>query len=362
MPAYNSAEFIRPSIESVLSQTLKDFELIVVDDGSTDNTFEVAKSFADPRIKCLQKTNGGLPSARNFGLAHAAGEYIAYLDSDDRYLENHLLELSAFLDKNLDTGMVYSRGIMVDSSGKEQGEMGETFDKEKLEYSCYFIADMVMHRRKCLEKVGWWEEKEELRLCHEDWEFFLRFSDEYKIAYLDKKTVISIRSPEGQFFKSLKNRAYYTGMRYVVKKRLEKFLKEKRGEVVAPFDGYYFYLFQNSFNLTAYAEKMGILSASAMIDSFFIPFYLELSAIDSNNLEIWLLLILLYFMRGDSPKLIESAHKAGNLLDQRVDIKDREVEKLLISSLKAAAYELDQANEKKLAEGFTKKIKEFPAG
>jgi hypothetical protein len=82
MPSFNRAELIRPSIDSVLAQDFKDFELIVVDDGSTDNTVAVLRSYGD-RIKVFQQENGGPGAARNRGLQEAQGEYVAFLDSDD---------------------------------------------------------------------------------------------------------------------------------------------------------------------------------------------------------------------------------------------------------------------------------------
>jgi len=83
IPAYNRAHIVRQTVDSVLAQTYAHFEAIIVDDGSTDNTREVLASYTDPRVRYFYKHNGGLSSARNFGLSVANGEYIAFLDSDD---------------------------------------------------------------------------------------------------------------------------------------------------------------------------------------------------------------------------------------------------------------------------------------
>ena len=92
MPAYNVAPYIGAAIGSVLDQTFTDLELLVVDDGSTDGTFEIASACAarDPRIRVLHKPNGGISSARNCGLRVATGPVIAILDSDDLWLPAYL--------------------------------------------------------------------------------------------------------------------------------------------------------------------------------------------------------------------------------------------------------------------------------
>lgn len=91
IPAYNAAKTILRCVESLLSQTYKDWELIIIDDGSTDNTIDVCQSFQDKRIQVYYKLNGGVSSARNYGLTYAKGEYVAFVDADD-YLESMYLE------------------------------------------------------------------------------------------------------------------------------------------------------------------------------------------------------------------------------------------------------------------------------
>src|SRR4028118_1383709 len=92
IPCYNQARFLGEAIESVLSQTYTDFEVIVVDDGSTDDTAEVASSYAaeDARVRLVRQENRGLAGARNRGLAESRGEYVVFLDSDDRLAEEAL--------------------------------------------------------------------------------------------------------------------------------------------------------------------------------------------------------------------------------------------------------------------------------
>lgn len=90
-PTYNRGKYIKKCIESVLNQTLKNIELIIIDDGSTDNTFSVVKQYDDSRIKYVKQENKGIGKSRNYGVKLASGKYIVFLDSDD-YLENDALE------------------------------------------------------------------------------------------------------------------------------------------------------------------------------------------------------------------------------------------------------------------------------
>jgi len=92
IPLYNKEVQVKKTLESVLSQNFEDFEVIIVDDGSTDASFSVVKSFTDPRIKLFQQKNSGASSARNFGISKSNSEYIALIDADDTWNNNHLNE------------------------------------------------------------------------------------------------------------------------------------------------------------------------------------------------------------------------------------------------------------------------------
>ena len=99
IPTYNRAKLISEAIKSVLEQTFKDWELIIVDDGSTDNTKETVQKFYDERIKYHYQENQERSAARNTGIDLATGDYLCFLDSDDYYLENHLQSFKKVIDK-----------------------------------------------------------------------------------------------------------------------------------------------------------------------------------------------------------------------------------------------------------------------
>ena len=108
VPAYNGSETIAATIESVLGQTETDLELIVVDDGSADDTVAVVSRFrSDPRVTLIEQENQGTAAARNTGIAAAQGEYVAFLDNDDLWMPEYLAEAGAALDREPDAGFAY---------------------------------------------------------------------------------------------------------------------------------------------------------------------------------------------------------------------------------------------------------------
>lgn len=119
MPLYNSEDFVREAIESILNQTFKDFELIIIDDASTDNSFEICKEYKDGRIKLVRnEVNLGVAQTRNRALSMARGEYIALLDSDDISLSNRIQVQFDHLEANHHIALIGSRIQMITEDGK----------------------------------------------------------------------------------------------------------------------------------------------------------------------------------------------------------------------------------------------------
>lgn len=119
IPVYNRQKYIAQTIQSVLDQSFKDFQLLLVDDGSTDNSVEIIRSFTDNRITLVENgRNLGIPQTRNIGLEHAEGEYLAILDSDDVMLKDRLKKQNTFLDTHADYAGVGSWSRYIDDHGK----------------------------------------------------------------------------------------------------------------------------------------------------------------------------------------------------------------------------------------------------
>jgi glycosyltransferase involved in cell wall biosynthesis len=123
IPAYNAGKYIAETIGSVLSQSYRNIEIIVVDDGSSDRTAEIARSYAsDPRLSVFTQKNAGVSAARNFGLSLAKGKYIAFLDADDVWLPDNIQHKAAMLEADEGIGLVHSDLAIIDDSSKLTGE------------------------------------------------------------------------------------------------------------------------------------------------------------------------------------------------------------------------------------------------
>lgn len=118
IPTCNRERQVVAAIQSVLGQTFQNFEVVVVDDGSTDSTSDVVRSITNPRIKYFRKQNEERASARNFGVAHAEGKYVTFLDSDDLLKENHLEEAQKFIFGHPDASVFHLGYDVVDSRGQ----------------------------------------------------------------------------------------------------------------------------------------------------------------------------------------------------------------------------------------------------
>lgn len=193
IPTYNRAKTLERSIKSVLTQTFSDYELIIIDDGSTDNTKELIIDIKDDRIHYIKSpVNRGAANARNIGIRAAKGEYIAFQDSDDEWLPEKLEKQVTALDKtDGETGMVYT-GFFYDF-----GENGILeYPPKDMPYeikSGYIYPQMLKRnligtptmlvRKGCLNKVGMFNTT--LKSL-EDWELCLRISKEYKVYFVDE--------------------------------------------------------------------------------------------------------------------------------------------------------------------------------
>lgn len=203
MPTYNRARIIERSINSVLRQTLTNFELIIIDDASTDNTEEVVRRYGDARIRLIKRavnhlelyhTEGVIDNPRNDGLKVARGKYICYLDSDDIYRPSFLSTMSAYLDQNPHAGLAYCDSVWHRKlGGKEDAScnMSFDFDMELMKRRNIIGTLTVMHRREVVNEVGFFQPIK-VRCPHpgiryvgiEDWDYWFRIAQHFKIAHL----------------------------------------------------------------------------------------------------------------------------------------------------------------------------------
>jgi hypothetical protein len=174
VPCYNQAQYLDESLASICNQTYTNWECVIVNDGSPDNTEEIAQKWEakDPRFNYLSKENGGVSSARNLGIEKSTGEYILTLDADDKYEVTFMEKAVEILQNNSEVSIVSSWGMFFTEAKKLQ--VFKTNAKS--------IADFLFHngvnmgsslfRKSCWEKVGKYDG--DSRNGYEDWEFYLR--------------------------------------------------------------------------------------------------------------------------------------------------------------------------------------------
>jgi glycosyltransferase involved in cell wall biosynthesis len=176
IPAYNQAQYLTEAIQSVLAQTYRDFEIIVVDDGSTDDTPIVAKQFSDA-VRYVRQDNQGLAGARNTGIHQAQGKYIGLLDSDDQWLPAFLETMMALIEQHPDATVYYCYAQFMDANGQDlpqttrcQGVPTNALNDTLLRAN-FIIPSTVVLRRSVVEAAGLFDQT--LRSC-EDWDLWIR--------------------------------------------------------------------------------------------------------------------------------------------------------------------------------------------
>lgn len=198
MPTYNRAHYLPEAIGSVLKQTFDDFELIVVDDGSIDNTEELLQSFDDLRIRYLRQEHRGISATLNAGIRASRGQYIARLDSDDIWTPQMLATQVGTLENHSEAGLVYAKTGAMDQWGvRIPGIWGqpEFFAGESFKSMLYgdFTSNItIVVRRACLDRVGLYDESFQV---NEDWELWLRVARYFQFVFVDQ--VLAVRRWHG---------------------------------------------------------------------------------------------------------------------------------------------------------------------
>jgi glycosyltransferase involved in cell wall biosynthesis len=235
IPTYNRSHIVTDAINSVLAQTLKNFQLIIIDDGSTDNTRNVLATYQG-KVEYFYKANGGASSARNVGLRMAKGKYVAFLDSDDIWHSERLEILVNFMEHNGSYSAVFTDCESIDGDGNmiDTTRFGELFSGGEpsllffLEHMFSGFACMCI--RSVLLEVG--EFDETLRTA-EDIDYALRLAAHHRIAHIPTP-LLKIRRSVGSL-----NSHVFTGNRVVVLRKFKQshpeLARQYRGAINAAF-------------------------------------------------------------------------------------------------------------------------------
>ena len=188
IPTHNRAHYIKETIGSVLAQTYSDYEIIVVDDRSTDNTAEIIQGLSnDKPIRYFSQPCGSAPAARNFGLQQAQGKYIAFLDSDDLFMPEKLAKQVAFLDEHASVAFVHAGYEKFSDQGEDLGYRdtsrisGNYYIQMLLDWSVLIATPCVLVRKTVLDEVGDFDEQ--MRAA-EDLDLWRRIAQRYEIGVI----------------------------------------------------------------------------------------------------------------------------------------------------------------------------------
>lgn len=204
---YNMGQFLAEAIQSILNQTFQDLEVIVVDDGSTDNTQVCLERFrTDTRVIIVTQRNLGQPRAKNVGIERARGSYIAFCDADDYWLPQKLeLQLPRF-NHCQDIGVVYSPATALFPDGSRAELQGPKYMRGDVLHTM-FVRNIVpfgtaVVRRECIDQLGAFDESFQMGI---DWDLWLRISTRWKFDYVEEATYI-YRIWDGQMSKNWRGR------------------------------------------------------------------------------------------------------------------------------------------------------------
>lgn len=200
IPVFQGERHIVGAIRSALRQSYRNIEVIVVDDGSTDRTLARLETLCDSRLRVITQKNAGTAAARNLALSTARGEYVAFLDSDDRWFPNKLeIELMALQRSSSEVGMAYSSYFAVDDRGRllnrapRRNAAGKVLD-DLLDGEDFLMPSVCLFDRRVFESVGVFNP----RSYHEDHEFILRVAKQFSIVPTERRLVVYRQSTVGK--------------------------------------------------------------------------------------------------------------------------------------------------------------------
>jgi len=175
MRTYNNEKFIQKAVESVIGQTREDFELVIIDDGSTDDTAKIVASFADKRIRIVTQKNSGAIESAYSGINNTKGKYITFLDADDEMKKNALEELATPLDNDQTTGFTYSDYEEVELSTKRKKIV-------TLDNIFNHVVCGMMFRKSIIDDIGFWDRS----FLLPEYDFIIRVRKKYRGHHIKK--------------------------------------------------------------------------------------------------------------------------------------------------------------------------------
>lgn len=200
IPLYNKRKYVRRAVDSVLSQTVRDFELIVVDDGSTDGSGDLLQNISDPRMKLVRQANAGEGAARNRGIAEARADWIAFLDADDMWLPSHLEALSELVERFPHCGLVSTRCLELEDGAAPPVLPRARSKTDEIDYFAKAAANIGLVNssvaavnRTAVDRCGGFGPHK----AGADLEYWARLALEFPVAISDQVTSVYFRGTGG---------------------------------------------------------------------------------------------------------------------------------------------------------------------
>jgi glycosyltransferase involved in cell wall biosynthesis len=224
IPSYNRAHCLLRAVDSVLGQTYQDFNLLVIDDGSTDNTFELLKPYIDDKkLTYLKTENRGVSAARNFGVQNSISKWIAFLDSDDEWLPHKLTAQVEFIQQNPQIPLVHGeetwirKGKRVNPKNIHKKFGGRIF--ERCLPLCLISPSATILKRELLTEVGGFDE--DYVVC-EDYDLWLKITSLYEVGFIEEPIITKYGGHDDQLS------AKYFAMDFWRIKALDRILKIRK--------------------------------------------------------------------------------------------------------------------------------------
>ncbi len=340
IPAYNAEKFIERTLNSVLNQTYRNLEVLIIDDGSQDRTETLVQEWMenDSRIRFFQQKNSGVAAARNLGIKQAKGDLIAPVDADDIWYPQYLEKVVAiFGESDLSVGIVYAWSIDID----EEDQLMRGFHVDYYEGDIYlkllyrnFIgnASATVIRRQCFEKMGYYSEKlrsQKAQGC-EDWDLYLRLAEVYQFRVIPE-FLVGYRQLSNSMSKD------YSAMAKSLQLVLEKV--QKRHPNIPPFiyqwslSNFYIYLAHKSNENDQYQEALKWLAQALRLDPIMV--------LIRHDLYVLILFYFVQSLRMPMKKLspFKPSHLNPSSPPEKITLKDIEMLIKLQQWLPSRRYE-----------------------
>jgi len=252
MPVYNAEKYIAEAIYSVLNQSFKDFELLIINDGSTDRSIEIIRTFSDPRIVVVNQSNAGVAAALNTGIKLARGEFIARFDADDICYPRRLEEQYSFMKTNPDYVLIGSDADYLDQEGEYlfyNGNVSHFYQdiRETIRIHCPFIHSTVFYNTEVVKELGGYDTKAH---TFEDYLLWIKLIEKGKVLNFDKPLIAVRLNPDsltvdeklrGKSFIALKKEILFES-KNITDKQEQDLLKILKKQNLATFKKYSYHI------------------------------------------------------------------------------------------------------------------------